>query len=260
MPFRFRQKFWPVVPGLVVAGFALAAIVLPVGSDGLGARVGNEPGLVPASARWARDIHDGYWRDRAAVADLTGGISFRTPLSSDRRRALELCWLGQAREAVALYQQIGVLLDVDREALYHLNARLICDADYDLCEWYAREADRLLGGASLRNNVAWHYTQTGIRQQQCLDLALSSVADSRSACNVDTLAWAYLNAGDRARARKVALETLEINEPYLSDLSLEQQQLAKDSSRRLLARLDGPAQQEVTVFESGPAQYSITIR
>lgn len=235
MRLRFRRKFWPMVPGLAVAGFAIAAVILPVGSDGLGAHVSRAPGVLPATARWARDIHDGFWRPKPHVTLVsTRRNSFGSPLSNQRRRAQELCWLGRAREAVALYREIGVLTDSDRQALLGLGARLVYDADHDLSEWFAREGDRLLGGAILRNNLAWHYTQLGIRQHTALELAMQAVMENRTACNVDTLAWAQFGVGNRRAARETAEATLAIDDPWLTPLLREQQELAKQSSRRLL--------------------------
>jgi hypothetical protein len=149
----------------------------------------------------------------------------------DHLLARSLCRRGEAEQAVALYKRIGVTSLADHEALYQLSERLVVDANYDRCEWYARAADELLHGNILRNNLAWHYTQADIRQQQALDLALASVADGRDACNVDTLAWAYFRDGQPEVAASVARETLAFGDgspdPYDGPR-------AKESSRRLL--------------------------
>lgn len=237
MRFRFGRKSWPTWPGVAVCAFSLASIVLPVGSHGLGADLGDGGGPTLAARRWARDIHDGFWSRPTADA-VRGTFSFHAPGSDERRRAVELCAAGRAREAVAIYDQIGALTATDQQALMDLAAHLLCDADYAECEWFAREGDRLLGGSRLRNNLAWFYTQRQMRPRAALDLALGSVADARNATNVDTLAWAYWNADDPERARLVATETLAFDETYLTTLSRHQQAQAQASSRELLTALD----------------------
>lgn len=247
MRLQFRTKLWPTLPGLAAATFAIASILLPVGRDGLGRHLGDAPGLLPTLGRWARDLHDGFWQR----SDAPGAVlTFHRPLSAQRRRAQELCWLGQAREAVALYREIGVLTDSDRQALLELGARLICDANHDLGEWYVHEGDRLLGGAILRNNLAWHYTQLGIRPKQALALAAEAVADNRNACNLDTLAWAHYRSGSPGAAREMAQATLAVDAPWLTKLLSEQQELAKQSSRHLLTLL-----QAVKADPGAPAQW-----
>lgn len=230
MRHRIRRHDWLMVPGAAVALFAIAAIVLPLGSDGLGAYVGLEPGVAPSLARWARDIHDGFW---GPARPVMARVPERA-VTTDRVRALELCAKGEAEAAVALYEQIGVLTPADEEALFELNEYLIVNGEYDRAEWYAPKADRLLGGGVLRNNLAWHYTQVNIRPKQALDLALNSVAEDRNACNVDTLAWAYYRNGEYATAESVAKETLDFRTTWLSGLAAWEEQEARRSSERLL--------------------------
>lgn len=225
-----HRHIWLLLPGLWTAAFAVTAIVCPVGSDGLGARLNNVPGPVPGLARLARDIHDGFWQPHAV---RPGWAVSRDP---ERTRAQWLCYRGRAEEAVAAYQQLRVRTEDDRAALWQLADRLVIDGDYDRCEQYVRAADRLLGGGSLRNNLAWHFTQTDQRSRAALDLALSSVGDDRNACNVDTLAWAYYRNGELAVARSIARETLAFPSGRTS-WSYEEDE-AKDSSRRLLKLLD----------------------
>ncbi|MBI2300219.1 MAG: hypothetical protein HYU66_14950 [Armatimonadetes bacterium] len=245
---RFPTKLWLMAPGLAAAVFAVLAILLPVGSDGLGAYAGSEPGVAPALGRWARDIHDGFWRRPAAPLMLrfvTPGSPAEESASrlGDHARARLLCHRGKAEEAVALYRKLGVLTPEDEAALFDLNDWLVVNGNYNRCEWYAKEADKLLGGGILRNNLAWHYTQVNRRAHQALDLALMSVAEDRNPCNVDTLAWAYFRNGKRDLAAKLARETLAFERPWFTDPSSWQEEAAQDSSRRLLGLLGAAVEQ-----------------
>ncbi|MCC7493597.1 MAG: hypothetical protein IT204_14680 [Fimbriimonadaceae bacterium] len=226
-----HNKRWLLLPGSSVLCFALASIVLPVGSAGLGARVGDQPGLAPALARWARDLHDGFHRGRERPA----GPVFTYRAAS--HEGAELAARGLARETVAWYRSHGLNHESDREVLYDLFEHLLVNGQYDLAEWYVREADMLLGGGVLRNNLAWHYTQTGRRAPQALGLALSSVNDDRNACNVDTLAWAYFRAGHRETAERYARQTLQFATRGLGDFGAWEEHEAQESSRRLLDEL-----------------------
>lgn len=227
------RNLWLLVPGLAVSLFAVSAIVLPVGSDGLGAGIGVRPGLAPTLARWARDIHDGFWRGGTAQVMLAHPVAL-----GDRARAIQSCERGQAEQAVALYKRIGVATEDDRGALFGLAEYLITDGNYERCEWYVKQADHLLGGGTLRNNLAWHYSQTNQRLSQALDLALMSVAEDRDASNVDTLAWVYYRLGEFRLAKNIANETLAFHSSWLGDFGQWSEQAAKESSRKLLARLD----------------------
>ena len=222
----YHKSLLMMAPGALVALFAMSAIVLPVGSDGLGRHAAT-----PLAA-WAADIHDGFWsgtfRTLAAVQSSSGDAA--------HQRARQLCALGDADEAMALYHRIGVQSWADYEAIYDLNERLIVDAKWDLAERTAAASDRLLSSGLLRNNLAWHYTQANLRTEKALNLALASVADGRDVCNVDTLAWAYYRDGQYAVARGVARETLSFAAG--SGLSAENTERAKASSRRLLMLLD----------------------
>ena len=151
---------------------------------------------------------------------------------------IELCRRGLAEDAIAWYKTHGVMSHADGDALFELTETLIVNGEYDRAEWYVVEADRLLGGGTLRNNLAWHYTQTYQRQQKALDLALASVADRREACNVDTLAWAYYVNGDLDVARSVARETLTFGTSWLSGFCAWQESEARLSSERLLRLID----------------------
>jgi tetratricopeptide (TPR) repeat protein len=220
----FRNSLFFAVPGAALVTFVLAAIVLPVGSLGLGSEARD--GL----AGWARDLHDGFWRyGRQVVVHLSA------PTGAHAQARLR-CLRGEAEEALALYQRIGLAGPADREALWQLGAQLIVMGDYDRCERYVRAADRLLDSGGLRNNLAWHYVQTGQRTQQALDLALSSVADSRQPTNVDTLAWAYHRDGQLAVARNVAREVLAFPATGYGCSAYELGK-AQESSRKLLALL-----------------------
>ncbi|NUQ00006.1 MAG: hypothetical protein HUU35_09135, partial [Armatimonadetes bacterium] len=176
------RHLWLMAPGLAVVCFTLASIALPVGSDGLGAHL--EQGSCPASsmAHWARDLHDGFWR--------TAGANPAPPVSS-RSIAQAFCAGGEAEQAIALYRRIGVRNEDDIASLCALAERLTLAGDWTRAEWYVREADMLLHGGMLRNNLAWHYTQTDQRPSQALALALSATLADRVAATVDTLAWAY---------------------------------------------------------------------
>lgn len=217
-----------LAPGTAVALFALAAIALPVGSNGLGQYASAQAGAAPALARWARDIHDGFWHNADAVAIDRHDL---------RERAQVLCALGEAEEAVAIYRDLSRLTWQDRDALWTLADRLVIDGQYLRAEWYVRQADALLDGNMLRNNLAWHYTQTDQRAEAALDLALESVSAGRNACNVDTLAWAYWRNGELAEARATAHETLRFSGVGLGMVDFETEQ-AKESSRALLHILD----------------------
>ncbi len=227
---------WLLLPGGAVLLFALASIALPVGSDGLGASLDDRADAATALAHWARDIHDGYWQGQGTPRALADRREAR-PLT-DRSLAQALCDRGQARDAVALYRRIGVRTEADRAALFHLNEVLIANADYDLAEWYAPQGDQLVGGGTLRNNLAWHYTQAEIRHVTSLRLALSAVTSDRNACSVDTLAWAYWRVGRHADAVRTAQETLKFTalDGGVLDVDWEVNE-AKASSRRLLDRI-----------------------
>lgn len=219
----FTNPLTLLLPGLLVLGFALAAIVLPVGSNGLGR--GVDGGL----AGWARELHDGFWRvgHRLATCATGGGA---------HARARALCATGQAEAAIAAYKHCGVLTAADHNALFELAEALVVDGRYDVAEWYVREADRLMDSATLRNNLAWHYTQTNQRHQAALNLALASVADDREPFNIDTLAWAYYRDGQTALAAKVAQEVLDLPSSSWS-YSAPQLRRGQESSRRLLKLL-----------------------
>lgn len=226
-----HNRRWLLLPGSGVLCFALASIVLPVGSDGLGARVGDQPGLTAALARWARDLHDGFHRGPARPA-----LTVWRYQTADHEGAA-LAARGEARQTIAWYREHGLHRESDREVLYDLFEHLLVNGQYDLAEWYVREADMLLGGGVLRNNLAWHYTQTNQRHPQALGLALSSVNDDRNACNVDTLAWAYYRAGHRATAARYAKQTLQFAVNDRHDFGAWEDQEAQESSRRLLDEL-----------------------
>ncbi|MBI5832262.1 MAG: hypothetical protein HZB16_08145 [Armatimonadetes bacterium] len=223
----YHKSVLMMAPGALVALFAMSSIVLPVGSDGLGSQA-----TTPLAA-WACDIHDGFWQ---------GGLQslLMTDTSDpEHRRARQLCLLGDADEAMALYHRIGVRSIADYEAIYSLNERLVMDAKWDVAERTAVASDKLLRSGLLRNNLAWHYTQANLRPAQALNLALASVADARDVCNVDTLAWAYYRDGQLAVARGVAKETLAF--PATSGLRGGNTERAKESSRRLMALIDAAA-------------------
>lgn len=234
---RTRQG-WLLVPGTVILSFAVASILLPVGSDGLGAGLGHQPGFGPSLARWSRDLHDGFWCRPGLVLSRTA-VPVR-PAEGERALARQLCRRGEAEQAVAIYQRIGVVESADHDAVWELASWLILNGQYDRAERYAREADILVGGGTFRNNLAWHYTQTNQRPSQALALALSSVTANREACSVDTLAWAFYRNGRLADARQTARETLAFDDGGLAPFLVYERQQAKDSSRRLLTLLDQP--------------------
>lgn len=225
---------WLLLPGAAAAVFALLAIALPVGSNGLGRNITEAPGLAPSLARWATDIHDGFWSRRGEGDGWTGWWLTEATLG-DRLRARELCRRGEAEAAMALYERIGVATS-DFDALNDLFQVLLLNGDYSRCEWFVRDADRLIGSGVFRNNLAWHYTQTDQRPAEALVLAEESVAAEPTACAIDTLAWAYFANDDVDRAIRTAHETLT----YASDgLWFDRQtEQAVASSERLLKRIE----------------------
>ena len=214
-----------LAPSAAVAVFALAAIALPVGANGLGGAARD--GL----AGWARDIHDGFWRGAPALLS-TVGVS-----DSPHRQAQSLCRLGQAEEAVTLYEKIGVRGEADEDALFGLLDRLVVEGDWTRCEWFAPRGDALMHTGALRNNLAWHYTQANLRPEKALDLALASVAEERRGYNVDTLAWAYYRDGQRGLAANIAREAIALCDGRHDWESAH----SAASSRKLLSVLSEPA-------------------
>lgn len=234
----FGKRGWLLTPGLAVVVFTLCSIALPVGHRDSGALYRRDPGVVGALARWAADLHDGFWQPTARPV-----LASVSAVRASRGAGVELCRRGLAEEAVRYYKaQRSLSLD-DREALFNLLDYLIVNADYDRAEWYAREGDMLLHGGVLRNNLAWHYTQARIRPDMALALALSSVTSDRNPCAVDTLAWAYFRNGMYRDAVKTANETLAADRSWGSSLMGYEDEHAKQSSRKLLALIgtDKPA-------------------
>lgn len=230
------KRLWLMAPGLAVLMFTIASIVLPVGSDGLGRTIRQDGSLGAATATWARDLHDGFWHRQTAHPTLMRpALRVEQDLHADAR---ELCRKGMAKDAVQLYQRIGIASYADIDALWDLSGWLVTNGEYDLAEWYVREADILLGGGTLRNNLAWHYTQTNQRATQALNLALSSTTAERNACNVDTLAWAYYRNGMVDDARRTALETLTFSTSWLESFGEWEETEAKRSSLELLELLE----------------------
>lgn len=226
----FGKRGWVLVPGLVVLVFTLASLALPVGQGERGASFRRDPGMVGALARWAAELHDGYWHRNARPGlSMTPGLNER-----GRSAGIELCRRGLAEEALAYYHQHRYLSLADREALFELLNYLIVNGEYDRAERYAREGDMLLHGGVLRNNLAWHYTQTRLRPTTALALALSSVAADRNICAVDTLAWAYWRCNMTSDAVRTANQTLAFNSPWGSSLMRYEEDRAKASSRKLL--------------------------
>ena len=239
---RHSSRTWLLLPGTAVALFAIASIVLPIGSAQVGAVDYSRPGLAPSLARFAQDIHDGFWSRRAMAID------FVCPTFTADSEGLLYAQRGEAREAIAAFQETGLRSEQDRWALYDLLDRLIVDGKFDLAEWYVREADILLSGGGLRNNLAWHYTQVDMRPETALALALSSVTAEREAFNVDTLAWAYYRNGDLVHAIGAARQTLDFHRTWMSGENYDDVQ-SKESSRKLLAILSErqPEQSSVPV-------------
>lgn len=229
------RRTWLLVPGTAVAMFAIASIVMPVGRD----QVGPVPpacGIAPALAQFAQDLHDGFWSRRSASRGMFGERlqAFVEP----ETEGLRYCLMGQPREAIAAFQATGLRDENDRQGLYDLLDRLVVDGQYDLAEWYVREADILLGGGGLRNNLAWHYTQVEIRPETALALALSSVTAEREPYNVDTLAWAYYRNGDVRHAIESAHSAIGMEQPGRHGLGAWQDEESRESSRRLLRLIE----------------------
>lgn len=228
------HRTWLLVPGTVVALFAIASIVLPIGSAQVGRVPAGEAGGA-VLARFAQDIHDGFWQRRGANMGCFE-VSCQT-IADDESEGLRYCRMGQAREAIAAFQTGGELDENERQALYDLLDRLVMDGKFDLAEWYVREADMLLHGGGLRNNLAWHYTQVDMRSETALALALSSVTAEREPFNVDTLAWAYYRNGDLQHAVEAANEAITMSVPNRFGWAAYDDAESRESSRRLLKKI-----------------------
>ncbi len=226
-------RTWLLMPGTAVALFAIASIMLPIGRAQVGPVADGRCGIAPALASFAQDIHDGFWSRRGVplgcLADLAVADS----------EGLRYCRMGLAREAIAAFQTGGPLDPNERQGLYDLLDRLVMDGSFDLAEWFVREADMLLIGGGLRNNLAWHYTQVDIRPETALALALSSVTAERLPFNVDTLAWAYYRNGDLASAVATAQEAVTMSVPGRGGLAAYDDEASRESSRKLLRLMDG---------------------
>lgn len=210
---RRSDRAWLLLPGLTVVIFTLVSIVCPIGSDQIGPLPRHWPGLMPAAARFAQDLHDGFWHSAVPVSGcdtarpfvggdrgFAGGLSGTMDIDRDRACA--------QRALVALRE--GRLTPDDLfETLDRCLVRLCQGGSYDAAEAFAREVDRTLGSGTFRNNLAWYYTQDNRRVEQALALAQASVATQREPYNVDTLAWAYYRCGDLVQAVATAREVLD---------------------------------------------------